>query len=137
MDSYPEIKDIKNAQILPKEIDYINAHSTSTNIGDLVEIRAIKNLLKKHINKTSISSTKSATGHTLGGAGGIEAILSMLSTFTNIVPPTINLYCPDNECLNIDLVPNKPKKKYINISISNSFGFGGTNSSLVFKKFTT
>ena len=116
----------------PTLIDYINAHGTSTPLGDVIEAKAIAEIFKE--NKSfSISSTKSMTGHLLGAAGAIEAIFCLLSMRDSIIPPTINLEDPDNE-YNLDLTPNNSKTKEVNYSMSNSFGFGGTNVSLIFKK---
>ena len=116
-----------------KTIDYINAHGTSTPLGDVIEAKAISEIFKDREN-LSVSSTKSMTGHLLGAAGAIEAIFCLLAMRDSIVPPTINLNDPDNE-FDLDLTPNKSKNREINFSMSNSFGFGGTNVSLIFKKF--
>tara|TARA_Y100000022_G_scaffold51478_1_gene43648 strand:+ start:97 stop:1338 length:1242 start_codon:yes stop_codon:yes gene_type:complete len=113
-------------------IDYINAHGTSTPLGDVIEAKAISEIFKDREN-LSVSSTKSMTGHLLGAAGAIEAIFCLLAMRDSIVPPTINLHDPDNE-FDLDLTPNKSKNREINFSMSNSFGFGGTNVSLIFKK---
>ena len=115
-----------------EKIDYINAHGTSTPLGDVIEARAIAEIFKGRDN-LSISSTKSMTGHLLGAAGAIEAIFCLLAMRDSIIPPTINLNDPDNE-FNLDLTPNKANHKEVNFSMSNSFGFGGTNVSLIFKK---
>ena len=122
---------IKDAGISASELDYINAHGTSTPLGDLIELKAIGRLLKQKIENTSISSTKSATGHLLGAAGAIEAIFSILSIVNQTVPPTNNLVNPDKDSLGFDLVPINSKKRKIKNVLSNSFGFGGTNASLV------
>ena len=114
------------------KIDYINAHGTSTPLGDVIEARAIAEIFKASEN-LSVSSTKSMTGHLLGAAGAIEAIFCLLAMRDSVIPPTINLNDPDNE-FNLDLTPNKSKNKEVNFSMSNSFGFGGTNVSLIFKK---
>ena len=116
----------------PTLIDYINAHGTSTPLGDVIEAKAIAEIFKEN-KSLSISSTKSMTGHLLGAAGAIEAIFCLLSMRDSIIPPTINLEDPDNE-YNLDLTPNNSKSKEVNYSMSNSFGFGGTNVSLIFKK---
>ena len=116
----------------PNLIDYINAHGTSTPLGDVIEAKAIAEIFKEN-ESLSISSTKSMTGHLLGAAGAIEAIFCLLSMRDSIIPPTINLEDPDNE-YNLDLTPNNSKTKEVNYSMSNSFGFGGTNVSLIFKK---
>ena len=115
-----------------EKIDYINAHGTSTPLGDVIEARAISEIFKGREN-LSISSTKSMTGHLLGAAGAIEAIFCLLAMRDSVIPPTINLNEPDNE-FGLDLTPNKSKNKEVNFSMSNSFGFGGTNVSLIFKK---
>ena len=120
--------------IEPSRIEYINAHGTSTPSGDMVEIAAMKKLLQDDIKKVSISSTKSAIGHLLGAAGGVEAIFSILAMRDSIIPPTLNLENPSEGCEGIDLTPLQAKEKKVDIAMSNSFGFGGTNSSLVFKK---
>lgn len=116
------------------QIDYINAHGTSTPMGDGIEFKSIKELFKDHLNKISMSSTKSAIGHCLGAAGAIEAIFSIMAARDNILPPTLNLENPDDDCTGIDLVPLKAREKKITNVLSNSFGFGGTNASLIFKK---
>ena len=121
-----------DANIKNSEIDYINAHGTSTPLGDMIELKAIGRLLESNSSKTSISSTKSATGHLLGAAGAIEAIFSILSIVNQVVPPTNNLINPDKESSGFDLVPIKAKKRTIKNVLSNSFGFGGTNASLLF-----
>ena len=113
-------------------INYINAHGTSTPLGDVIEAKAIHEIFGDN-KDLSISSTKSMTGHLLGAAGAIEAIFCLLSMRDSIIPPTINLEDPDND-FNLDLTPNKPKPKNVDYSMSNSFGFGGTNVSLIFKK---
>ncbi len=122
---------IKDAGISAADLDYINAHGTSTPLGDIIELRAIGRLLGQNIENTSISSTKSATGHLLGAAGAIEAIYSILSIVNQTAPPTNNLVNPDKDSLGFDLVPIKSKKRKIKNVLSNSFGFGGTNASLV------
>ena len=114
------------------KIDYINAHGTSTPLGDVIEAKAIAEIFKGRKN-LSVSSTKSMTGHLLGAAGAIEAIFCLLAMRDSVIPPTINLNDPDNE-FNLDLTPNKSKNKEVSYSMSNSFGFGGTNVSLIFKK---
>jgi len=123
---------LTDANIKNSEIDYINAHGTSTPLGDMIELKAIGRLLQDNFSRTSISSTKSATGHLLGAAGAIEAIFSILSIVNQIVPPTNNLINPDEKSAGFDLVPIKSKKRIIKNVISNSFGFGGTNASLLF-----
>ena len=122
---------VRDANLSSSDLDYINAHGTSTPLGDMIELRAIGKLLQKNIDNTSISSTKSATGHLLGAAGAIEAIYSILSIVNQIVPPTNNLLNPDNETSGFDLVPIHAKKRSVKNVLSNSFGFGGTNASLL------
>ena len=124
---------IKNAQIEPSEIDYINAHGTSTPLGDEIELGAVSRLFGDASSNIIMSSTKSSVGHLLGAAGAVEAIFSLLAMRDNIAPPTINLDNPSVDT-EINLAPNKPVEKQINIALSNSFGFGGTNASLCFKK---
>ena len=123
---------LTDSNIKKSEIDYINAHGTSTPLGDMIELKAIGRLLGDNSSKTSISSTKSATGHLLGAAGAIEAIFSILSIVNQVVPPTNNLINPDEKSAGFDLVPIKAKKRIIKNVLSNSFGFGGTNASLLF-----
>jgi len=125
---------LKDAGITPEQVDYINAHGTSTPLNDVSETKAIKRVFKEHAYKLMVSSTKSMTGHLLGGAGGLEAVITVLSLYEGIVPPTINLENPDPEC-DLDYVPNQARKADIKIAISNAFGFGGTNACLVFKKW--
>jgi len=122
---------VRDANLSSSDLDYINAHGTSTPLGDMIELRAIGKLLEHNIENTSISSTKSATGHLLGAAGAIEAIYSILSIVNQIVPPTNNLLNPDNETSGFDLVPIHAKKRSVKNVLSNSFGFGGTNASLL------
>ena len=123
---------IDDAELNPNDIDYINAHGTSTPLGDIAEAKAIMNVFND--KKPSISSTKSMTGHTLGAAGAIESIFSILSINKGIVPPTINLDNLDPNCI-LDFTPHEAKDKNIKIAMNNSFGFGGTNSTLIFKKY--
>lgn len=125
---------LKDAGLKPEDVDYINAHGTSTGLGDLGELEAVKTLFKDL--PVSMSSTKSMTGHLLGAAGAVEAIFCVLAIRDGIVPPTINLQDPEDAVGNFDLVPNKAKKRKVDVAISNSFGFGGTNASLVLKKLT-
>ena len=122
---------VRDANLSSSDLDYINAHGTSTPLGDMIELRAIGKLLQHNVENTSISSTKSATGHLLGAAGAIEAIYSILSIVNQIVPPTNNLLNPDNETSGFDLVPIHAKKRSVKNVLSNSFGFGGTNASLL------
>jgi len=124
---------MRNAGINPEEIDYINAHGTSTPAGDKAETNAVKTAFGDHASKVAVSSTKSMTGHLLGAAGGIEAIFSALAIYDQVAPPTINLETPDPEC-DLDFVPKTAREMKIDIAMSNSFGFGGTNSTLIFKK---
>jgi 3-oxoacyl-[acyl-carrier-protein] synthase II len=126
---------IDSAGITCDAIDYINAHGTSTPLNDLYETRAIKKVFGDLATKVPISSTKSMTGHLLGGAGGIEAAFTVLAIINGITPPTINLENPDEEC-NLDYVPNVARKADITYAMSNSFGFGGTNASLIIKRYT-
>ena len=125
---------IRDAEISKEEVDFINAHGTSTELNDLNESKAIKNLFGDHAYKLIVDSTKSMTGHLLGAAGGIEAIATILAIENSLVPPTINLTNPDPEC-DLNYSPLKPTKKEIKYAISNTFGFGGHNASLLFKKF--
>jgi 3-oxoacyl-[acyl-carrier-protein] synthase II len=125
---------LKRANLRPGDLDYINAHGTSTPLGDEIELAAVLRLLGNHASSVSMSSTKSSTGHLLGAAGAIEAIFSILAIRDQIAPPTINLDNPSVETA-IDLVPHKPRAREINVTLSNSFGFGGTNASLVMRRF--
>ncbi|MGE5892554.1 MAG: beta-ketoacyl-ACP synthase II [bacterium] len=125
---------VRDAGIAPEEVDYVNAHGTSTKYGDEIETNAIKTVFGPHAYKLAVSSTKSMTGHLLGAAGGVEAVISILSIQHGIVPPTINLDNPDPEC-DLDYVPNKARAMTVNCAMSNSFGFGGTNACVVFKKY--
>tara|TARA_B110000263_G_C15295790_1_gene505557 strand:+ start:72 stop:1334 length:1263 start_codon:yes stop_codon:yes gene_type:complete len=123
-----------NGGIEVSEINYINAHGTSTPLGDEIELGAVKRLFRDDISNISISSTKSSVGHMLGAAGAVEAIFSILSVYNNIVPPTLNLNSPCESASGIDLVPLKAKEMIVNTALSNSFGFGGTNASLIVGK---
>jgi 3-oxoacyl-[acyl-carrier-protein] synthase II len=125
---------LKDGGLMPEDIDYINAHGTSTKLNDESENRAIKAVFGDHAYRLAISSTKSMTGHLLGGAGGVEAIYTALSIAHGIIPPTINYENPDPGC-DLDYVPNKARETKIRAAMSNSFGFGGTNASLVFRAF--
>jgi len=125
---------LKKAGLNPEDIDYINAHGTSTPTGDPIEFNCVKQIFLNCLDKIHMSSTKSATGHLLGAAGAIEGIFSLLALRDNILPPTLNLENPDENCKGIDLVPLTAKKKEIKYVLSNSFGFGGTNACLIFKK---
>jgi 3-oxoacyl-[acyl-carrier-protein] synthase II len=124
---------IRDAGIEPQQIDYINAHGTSTDVGDRIETLAIKRVFGEHAKRIAVSSTKSMTGHLLGGAGGLEAGISVLAIRDQIAPPTINYECPDPEC-DLDYVPNRARPMEIEYALSNSFGFGGTNGCLIFKR---
>ncbi len=123
---------LRNAQLNPEEVDYINAHGTSTPAGDKAETLAIKKVFGEQ--KLAVSSTKSMTGHLLGAAGGLEAIFCVLSIRDQVAPPTINLFNLEPECEGLDYVPHQAKKMKIEVALSNSFGFGGTNGTLVFKR---
>ena len=125
---------IKDAGIEPSQVGYINAHGTSTKYGDELETMAIKSVFKDHARKVPISSTKSMTGHLLGAAGGVEGVISVLAMEHGILPPTINLENPDPEC-DLDYVPNTARKQEVEVVMSNSFGFGGTNATLILRKF--
>ena len=124
----------KDAGINPDQVDYLNAHGTSTPLGDVAETLAIKRALGDHAYKTMVSSTKSMTGHLLGAAGGAEAIFSVLALHHGIVPPTINLHTPGEGC-DLDYVPNTARQAELNVVVSNGFGFGGTNGTLVVRRF--
>lgn len=125
---------MRDARVNPEQVDYINAHGTSTQLGDRAECDAVRRCFDSHARKVMISSTKSMTGHLLGAAGGVEAIFSVLALHHGIIPPTINLDQPDEACADLDLVPNTARQADINIALSNSFGFGGTNGTLLFRK---
>jgi 3-oxoacyl-[acyl-carrier-protein] synthase II len=125
---------IRKAGIAPSDVDYVNAHGTSTPYNDRLETLAIHNCFGDHAGKLAISSTKSMTGHLLGGAGGLEAGITVLAVHNQVVPPTINLDNPDPEC-DLDYVPHQSRKMSIEYALSNSFGFGGTNAALLFKRF--
>ncbi|KFA41490.1 3-oxoacyl-(acyl carrier protein) synthase II [Xylella fastidiosa] len=124
---------LQDAKVTPEQIDYLNAHGTSTPLGDLCETNAIKTVLGDHAYKVMVSSTKSMTGHLLGAAGGVEAIFSVMALHTGIVPPTINLEEPDEGC-DLDYVPHVAREAKLDVVVSNGFGFGGTNGTLVFKR---
>ena len=125
---------LDDAQIGPEAIDYINAHGTSTPLGDKAETRAVKSVFGDHAYNVSISSTKSQLGHSLGASGGIELVLTVKAILESTVPPTINLDTPDPDC-DLDYTPHKPKQRDITYAMSNSFGFGGHNASIIVKKF--
>jgi 3-oxoacyl-(acyl-carrier-protein) synthase len=124
---------LRDARIDPFEVDYINAHGTSTPAGDKVESDAIKATFGDHAHRLAVSSTKSMTGHLLGAAGGIEAIYAVLALRDQVAPPTINQFTPDPDC-DLDYVPNEARPMKIEVVLSNSFGFGGTNGTLVFRR---
>lgn len=123
---------LKDARANPDDVDYINAHGTSTQLGDLAETIAVKRSFGSHASKLAVSSTKSMTGHLLGAAGGVEAVFTILAIRDQVAPPTMNLVEPDPEC-DLDYVPNQARKMPIRLALSNSFGFGGTNGTLVFR----
>ena len=124
---------VRNAGINREDVDYVNAHGTSTPLGDIAETVAVKRCFGDHAGKLAISSTKSMTGHLLGAAGGVEAVFTALALRDQIAPPTINLFNPDPQC-DLDYVPNAARRMKIEVAVSNSFGFGGTNGSLVFRR---
>ena len=126
---------MKDAGINYDEVDYINAHGTSTQLNDMSETMAMKNVFKDHAKKVAVSSTKSMTGHLLGAAGGVEAVYSVLAIKHGVIPPTTNYEIPDPGC-DMDYVPNTPREAKVEVVMSNSFGFGGTNATLIFRKFT-
>jgi 3-oxoacyl-[acyl-carrier-protein] synthase II len=126
---------LKDAQLQPEQVGYVNAHGTSTPIGDVIETRALKRVFGEHAKSVPVSSTKSMTGHLLGGAGGLEAGISVLALRDQILPPTINLEQPDPEC-DLDYVPNVARKVDVEYALSNSFGFGGTNAALIFRRWS-
>lgn len=125
---------LNKAQLNPEDIGYINAHGTSTPMGDVLEFNAVKDIFQNSLDKLSMSSTKSAIGHLLGAAGSVEAILSAKAIEEGILPPTLNLDDLDENCQGIDLIPHKAKEKQVNYVLSNSFGFGGTNATLILKR---
>ena len=124
---------LADADLEPSDIDYINAHGTSTPLGDELELNAVRRLFGNNIDTLSMSSTKSAIGHLLGGAGAVESIFCILAMRDQIVPPTLNLDNPSENCVGVDLVPHTAKKRQVKAVLNNSFGFGGTNASLVMK----
>jgi len=128
------LKTLADAKVLPEQVEYINAHGTSTTQGDRIETLAIKQAFGEHANKLAVSSTKSMTGHLLGGAGGLEAGILALALRDQVIPPTINYEHPDPEC-DLDYVPWRARKAELEYALSNSFGFGGTNAALLFKRF--
>ena len=124
---------LRNASIDPDKVDYVNAHGTSTPLGDIAETVAVKRAFGDHAHRLAVSSTKSMTGHLLGAAGGIEAVFSALAIRDQVAPPTVNLVNRDPQC-DLDYVPNTARQMRIDVVVSNSFGFGGTNGTLVFRK---
>ena len=124
---------LADAKLNPSDIGYINAHGTSTPLGDAAETRAIKTIFGEHAKKVSISSTKSQIGHLLGASGGVELIFTILALRDSMIPPTINLETPDPEC-DLDYTPNKPRERRLKAAMSNSFGFGGHNACLAVGK---
>ena len=125
---------LADAGVRPEQVGYINAHATSTKVGDVAETQAIKAVFGDHASSLPVSSTKSVTGHLLGAAGGIEAVFSVLAMRDGVLPPTINLHDPDDGC-DLDYVPNEAREVSVDCVLSNSFGFGGTNASLVFRRY--
>jgi 3-oxoacyl-[acyl-carrier-protein] synthase II len=125
---------LQDAKVMPSQVDYINAHGTSTPAGDVNETMAVKTVFNEHARTLAVSSTKSMTGHLLGAAGGIESVITVLTITQGILPPTINYDTPDPEC-DLDYVPNRARRAEVRYALTNSFGFGGTNASLLFKKF--
>lgn len=125
---------LRNANIKPEEVDYINAHGTSTHLNDAIETKAIKATFVEHAKKLMVSSTKGNTGHLLGGAGVLEAIISVKAINDSLVPPTINYKVKDEEC-DLDIVPNEPRKADIKVAMSNSLGFGGHNATIIVRKY--
>jgi 3-oxoacyl-[acyl-carrier-protein] synthase II len=125
---------LRNAGINPADVDYINAHGTSTQLGDVAETLAIKSTFGDHAHKLAVSSTKSMVGHLLGAAGGVEAIYTALAIAEGVIPPTINLHNQDPDC-DLDYVPNTARDAVINVALSNSFGFGGTNGTIALRRF--
>jgi 3-oxoacyl-[acyl-carrier-protein] synthase II len=125
---------LKRAGLNPEDVDYINAHATSTLVGDIAETEAIKSAFGAHAKKLAVSSTKSMTGHLLGAAGAAELIFCVKTILENIIPPTINLDHPDPAC-DLDYVPHKAREQKVDVAISNSFGFGGHNATLLARRF--
>ncbi len=128
------LRAIKDSDVSPDQVDYINAHGTSTPLNDSAETKAIKAAFGDHAKRLAVSSTKSVHGHMLGAAGGVEGVLTALSVHHGIMPPTINYEYPDPDC-DLDYVPNEAREARIKVAISNAFGFGGTNATIVFVRF--
>jgi 3-oxoacyl-[acyl-carrier-protein] synthase II len=126
---------LDHARITPDQVDYVNAHATSTGLGDVIETRALKTVFGEYARTVSISSTKSMTGHLLGGAGAIEMAACALAIRDSVIPPTINLENPGEEC-DLDYTPNVAREKKVRVALNNSFGFGGHNATLVATEFT-
>jgi 3-oxoacyl-[acyl-carrier-protein] synthase II len=130
------ISALDDAQISPNDVDYVNVHGTSTPLGDIAEVKAIQQVFGEHAYNLNISSTKSMTGHLLGAAGAIEAIASIMAVKHDIVPPTINHFTDDPELdTKLNFTFNKPQNRIVNIALSNTFGFGGHNTTVIVKKF--
>jgi 3-oxoacyl-[acyl-carrier-protein] synthase II len=127
---------LEDAELAPEAVDYINAHGTSTPLGDLAETRAMKQIFGSHAQHLQISSTKSQLGHTLGASGGVELIISALAIHTNVLPPTINLDHPGDGC-DLDYIPKTAREVRVSAVMSNSFGFGGHNASLLIGRYQT
>ena len=123
---------LRDAGMEPEAVDYINAHGTSTQVGDVAETKAIRKLFGDHADQLAVSSTKSMTGHLLGAAGGIEAVFTLLAMRDGVIPPTINLDDPDAGC-DLDYVPGVAREQPVRVAMSNSFGFGGTNGTVLFR----
>jgi 3-oxoacyl-[acyl-carrier-protein] synthase II len=126
---------LRHAHMNPEQVDYVNAHATSTGLGDLCETRAIKTVFGEHAKSLSVSSTKSMTGHLLGGAGAVEMAACALAMRDSVIAPTINLENPDEEC-DLDYTPNVAKERKVRVAMNNSFGFGGHNATLVVSEYT-
>jgi 3-oxoacyl-[acyl-carrier-protein] synthase II len=125
---------LQDAAVSPPEVQYVNAHGTSTPYNDKFETMAIKRVFGEHAWQLAVSSTKSMTGHLLGAAGGVEAIATILAAYHDVIPPTINYETPDPDC-DLDYVPNHARKQEVEVALSNAFGFGGTNATLAFRKY--
>ena len=125
---------MSDAGISPRDVDYVNAHGTSTKFNDRAETKAIKEVFQDHARRLAVSSTKSTTGHLLGAAGAVETIACAFSLQRGILPPTVNYQTPDPEC-DLDYIPNRPREKKIAVALNNAFGFGGHNGCLILKKF--